>query len=143
MSRTLLIVDLPTYTSSNRCVYYDYPNNRIYHQSYRADVDSVEDLVVINWDLQYVKDDNKYYQYISNVLGTHQYLPIIYFTNTGTTITDFTIRQPYEGARNLLTDDIEEEVATKQVDVTTLTGYDSTQTQTLKNINGVLQWVTD
>ena len=58
-------------------------------------------------------------------------------------VTYFTISQPYEGARNLLTDDLEEEVATKQVDVTTLTGYDSTQTQTLKNINGVLTWVTD
>ena len=65
------------------------------------------------------------------------------YTYDGTTVTDFTIRQPYEGAANLLTKDIKEEVATKQVDVTTLTGYDSTQTQTLKNINGVLTWVTD
>lgn len=69
--------------------------------------------------------------------------PFIFFTYNGTTVTQFDIRQPYKGARDLLTDEIKEEVATKQVDVTTLTSYDATQTQTLKNINGVLQWVTD
>lgn len=64
------------------------------------------------------------------------------FTTNGI-VTDFTINQPYEGVRNLLTDDIKEEVAIKQVDVTTLTGYDATATQVLKNINGVLTWVTE
>lgn len=46
------------------------------------------------------------------------------YNYNGTTVTDFTIRQPYEGARNLLTDDIEEEVATKanDFDVVKLTG---------------------
>ena len=62
---------------------------------------------------------------------------------SGTTVTDFTIRQPYEGARDLLTDGIEKEVETKQDDVTTLTDYDSTKTQTLKNVNGTLTWVDD
>ena len=71
------------------------------------------------------------------------YINLIDYTYNGTTVTQFDILHPYEGARNLLTDDIEEEVATKHVDVTSLTGYDSTQTQTLKNINGVLTWVTD
>ena len=51
-------------------------------------------------------------------------------------IDGMTIRQPYEGARDLLTDD-------KQDDVTTLTGYDATKTQTLKNVNGTLTWVDD
>ena len=42
----------------------------------------------------------------------------------------------YEGARDLPTDSL-------QADVTTLTGYDSTKTQTLKNVNGTLTWVDD
>lgn len=93
--------------------------------------------------LQYLIPENKPYLYNGSTYSFRTETPLIFYTYNGTTVTDFTIRQPYEGARNLLTDDIEKELATKQVDVTTLTGYDSTQTQTLKNINGVLTWVTD
>ena len=58
------------------------------------------------------------------------------YTRENNKIVSMTMRKPYEGARNLLTDN-------KQANLTTLTGYDATQTQTLKNINGVLTWVTD
>ena len=94
--------------------------------------------------IQYVESDNLCYLWNGSSYDTQNWCPFVDYNYNGTTVTDFTIRQPYdEGARNLLTDEIEAEVATKQVDVTTLTGYDSTQTQTLKNINGVLTWVTD
>lgn len=107
-----------------------------------AEVDSVENITSSSYNLHtYGKKEN----YIINRKTYTQTLQCVFieFSLSGTTVTQFDIRQPYEGARNLLTDDIEEEIATKQVDVTTLTGYDSTKTQTLKNINGVLTWVTD
>lgn len=47
------------------------------------------------------------------------------------------------GAHPIDEENIEEAVATKQADVTTLTGYDATKTQTLKNVSGVLTWVDD
>lgn len=44
--------------------------------------------------------------------------------------------QPFECW--LVEDDVE-----YQEDLTTVTGYDVTQTQVLKHINGVIQWVTE
>jgi len=117
-----------------------YSNGQVSTGRYR-EYNTIEDIDVIGGVGCYIKNQNAVIT--ANTLAQTWYTPLINFTCGSETITDFTIRQPYEGARNLLTDDIEAEVATKQVDVTTLTGYDSTQTQTLKNINGVLTWVTD
>ncbi|MBR1600794.1 MAG: hypothetical protein IJ677_04375, partial [Alphaproteobacteria bacterium] len=38
------------------------------------------------------------------------YLNLVDYTYNGTTVTDFTIRQPYQGARNLLTDDLYKQI---------------------------------
>lgn len=113
----------------------------LYEGFYAGEIDNLSDLP--QYGQYYVKSLNRVWRNNSGVIEEYNGTPFIYHRYDGTTVTDFTIRQPYEGARNLLTDDIEEEIATKQIDVTTLTGYDSTQTQTLKNINGVLTWVTD
>lgn len=94
------------------------------------------DLLQNSARLQYVEEDNICYVYSSSGYTSQPRIYLCTYEYDGTTVTKFDIRQPYEGARNLLTDSL-------QVDVTTLTGYDSTQTQTLKNINGVLTWVTD
>ena len=51
-------------------------------------------------------------------------------------ITDFTIRQPVRTATVEMVDK-------KQDVLTTITGYDATKTQTLKNVSGVLTWVDD
>lgn len=97
----------------------------------------------IAWVNTYVREQNQMWLWTGAVLTKYHESPLVYYGYNGTTVTDFTIRQPYEGARCLLTDEIEEEVATKQADVTTLTGYDATKTQTLKNVSGILTWVDD
>lgn len=93
----------------------------------------------------YVKELNKTFVDAGGSIGIIEQprTPLVYYSQSNNIVTDFTIRQPYQGARCLLTDEIKEEVATKQVDVTTLTGYDATKTQTLKSVNGVLTWIDD
>lgn len=115
-----------------------------YTNNYR-EVDTIaeRDADTTNYRLQYVKETNKVYYHTNNGFEERKLVKFLSYSYDGTTVTDFTIRQTYEGARNLLTDDIEEEVATKQADVTTLTGYDASKTQTLKNVNGTLTWVDD
>ena len=89
-----------------------------------------------------LSDNNAYYDYDNNMYyrnssDTNTYLNIVkYATDEDSYVTDFTIRQPYEGCRDLITDK-------KQNDITSITGYDATKTQTLKNVSGVLTWVDD
>lgn len=97
----------------------------------------------IAWVYTYVREQNQTWVWTGNILAKQHEVPLVYYGYNGTTVTDFIICQPYDGARCLLTDEIKEEVATKQADVTTLTGYDATKTQTLKNVSGVLTWVDD
>ena len=101
-------------------------------------VNKISDVITqySNYVRQYCYEDNQIYMYVNNVLSHPIELGIISYDYDGTTVSNFTIHQPYEGARDLLTDN-------KQDVLTSITGYDSTQTQTLKNINGVLTWVTD
>ena len=95
----------------------------------------------------YVKDENKVYRWSNGANAYQLQSQMIYYgyikLSSDGFLQNLLIRQPYEGARYLLTDEIKEEVATKQADVTTLTGYDATKTQTLKNVSGVLTWVDD
>jgi hypothetical protein len=95
----------------------------------------------IAWVYTYVREQNQMWVWSGAGLFRQHEVSLVYYEYNGTTVTDFTICQPYEGARCLLTDEIKE--ATKQADVTTLTGYDATKTQTLKNVSGVLTWVDD
>ena len=143
----LSIIELSTSTPAagyEKVLYFGSYGTAYSSYAYR-EVETIEErnTDTTNFRVQYVKENNTTYAHTNNGYETRELTKLVTYSSTGTTVTDFTIRQPYEGARNLLTDDIEEEVATKQVDVTTLTGYDSTATQTLKNINGVLTWVTD
>lgn len=57
-------------------------------------------------------------------------------SKSDSTVTDFTIRQPVRTATVEMLKD-------KQNDLTTVSGYDATATQTLKHISGVLTWVTE
>lgn len=145
---SLLIVEMTAgqaYTGYNKVISLmytdDLPGAKYNWRAYKEvdDISEVSDLLFFR---TYVKKNNIICcgngagsGYNINVQDTHG-TPFIEYNYNGTTVTQFDIRQPYEGARDLLTDSL-------QADVTTLTGYDSTQTQTLKNINGVLQWVTD
>ena len=92
---------------------------------------------------QFCRDDNILYRQSGGVMTGTPRIAFVEYQYDGTNVLDFIIYQPYEGAVSLFTNALEKQVATKQDDVTTLTGYDATQTQTLKNINGVLTWVTD
>lgn len=150
---SLIIVEMTAgqaYTGYNRCLTImstdEQGEGKFNWRAYKE----VEDISEVDTRLYfrtYVRKDNiiccgtggGYQRNPYDVDGT----PFVEYSYNGTTVTDFTIRQPYEGARYLLTDEIKEEVATKQADVTTLTGYDATKTQTLKNVNGVLTWVDD
>ena len=60
----------------------------------------------------YVKELNKTFVYAGGGIGILEQgrLPIAKYTYDGTTVTDFTIRQPYEGAADLLTKDIKEQI---------------------------------
>lgn len=93
--------------------------------------------------------------------------------NSSNIVTDFTIRQPIRLATTEMLDKVQDQVdtkqdiltfdniptsasinpitsggvytalATKQVDLLTISGYDATKRQTLKNINGLLEWIDD
>lgn len=150
---SLIIVEMTAgqaYTGYNRCLTIMSTNEQGEGKFNWRAYKEVEDISEVDTRLYfrtYVRKDNiiccgtggGYQRNPYDVDGT----PFVEYSYNGTTVTDFTIRQPYEGARYLLTDEIKEEVATKQADVTTLTGYDATKTQTLKNVNGVLTWVDD
>ena len=60
-------------------------------------------------------------------------VPFIRYKLSGTTVTQFDIRQPVSMATVEMLNNL----------LTSITGYNASATQTLKNINGVLTWVTD
>lgn len=116
-------------------------DNNLYLSAWKK-VDKDKNLLT-SGEITYVASENLTYGNNGSTIAAFRRCFFVDYNYNGTTVTDFTIRQPYEGARYLLTDEIKEEVATKQADVTTLTGYDATKTQTLKNVSGVLTWVDD
>lgn len=94
------------------------------------------------------------------------YINLIDYTYNGTTVTDFAISQPVRTATTEMLDKKQDTLtfdttptsastnpvtsggvytalSGKQADITTITGYDATKTQTLKNVSGVLTWVDD
>lgn len=88
----------------------------------------------------YISGENKGYQFSNNQWSTsaqqQRAIVLIKYTTSGTTVTDFVIRQPVRTATAEMLD-------RKQADLTTVSGYDATATQTLKHINGILTWVTE
>ena len=130
---SLSIVELNT-NGKNICYS---QNENIYRYRGYYEVNTLSEAVPHNYSLYYVKDENIYYEYQSGSFGVWKSLNLIDCAcDNNYVVTKFDIRQPYEGARDLPTDSL-------QADVTTLTGYDSTKTQTLKNVNGTLTWVDD
>lgn len=96
----------------------------------------VQDIDTSWTGVQYVKSENMTYVYSSGSYVIRIETPLIYYTYEGTTVTDFAIQQPVRMATTEMLDK-------KQADITTITGYDATKTQTLKNVSGVLTWVDD
>ena len=84
----------------------------------------------------YIKSENMFYRYNLGVYESAILCRFITYAYNGTTVTDFTIRQPVRTATVEMVDK-------KQADLTTVSGYDATTTQVLKHINGVLTWVTE
>jgi hypothetical protein len=85
-----------------------------------------------NTAVYYEKSTNKSFQYYSNsyheLIATKLYNVSSVSASGGISITDFTIRQPYDGARNLLTDDIEKEIANMQTTTNLVTSVSSAST---------------
>lgn len=73
-----------------------------------CEVDTIEEAdLATPWRCSYVRQDNQIWfsSNGSDKLKMHG-SPFVYYEYDGTTVTDFIIRQPYEGARNLITSDI-------------------------------------
>ena len=132
---SLTVVDISDNTRDLSISY----NGDIYNNMLKyTEVDTLDDLKnVATYSVTYCREDNNIWINNNGVLsiGNDRSILLYHHYENGV-ITKFDLLQPYEGARDLLTDD-------KQTDVTTLTGYDSTKTQTLKNVNGTLTWVDD
>lgn len=58
--------------------------------------------------VQYLIPENKTYLYNGSTYSFRTETPIISYVYNGTTVTDFTIRQPYEGVTSLITNEISE-----------------------------------
>ena len=86
--------------------------------------------------IQYVESDNLCYLWNGSSYQTQNWCPFVDYNYDGTTVTDFTIRQPVRTATTEMLDK-------KQNLLTTISGYDATKTQTLKNVSGTLTWVDD
>ena len=77
--------------------------------AYRS-IETKDELLQQGALIQYVKSDNKCYLWDGTSYGTQNWCPFVDYNYNDTTVTDFTIRQPYEGAANLLTKDIKEQI---------------------------------
>lgn len=72
------------------------------------EVDTLDDLYAKNLQgFYYVKSINQCYSWVGSSGNLYPYNTVFISVKlSGTTVTDFTIRQPYQGARNLFTDDL-------------------------------------
>lgn len=66
---------------------------------------------IASLDLAYISNDNVLARYDGTKwVKENGYAVFVEYSYNGTTVTDFTIRQPYEGARYLLTDDLYKQI---------------------------------
>lgn len=87
-------------TSSNALLCNRFTTN-FYVTKVGIDLDSIDDIKdTYNW--HYIKSLNMFYRKTTELQAERACL-FVKYTYDGTTVTDFTIRQPYQGARNLLT----------------------------------------
>ena len=124
----LLILELPTYNTNERKIQIN-ESGYISQQMYKPDVDTFNEIVQENWYIQYVKSDNLYYQYVSDVLYTRNFVPFVSFETQGSTITQFDVRQPVRLATQEQVDDLQTQIDGKQ---NTLT-FDTTPTNSSTN----------
>jgi hypothetical protein len=118
-------------------------------------VDDVSEITTDDYNIWYVRNENQMYLVQNSQIDIlNETMLITYSMDSSYNVTDFTIRKPVRTATvemlNSALGDIDEQVkqnttdiSTKQADLTTASGYDATATQVLKNINGVLTWVTE
>jgi hypothetical protein len=113
-NNSLRIMELPTYNSLNRAIFVDIEHSQgMYQQIYGADVKNYNDLQQNVWELQYVKNDNKYYQYLNGVFNEKKVVKLVSFVTQATAqITDFTIRQPVRLATTEMLDKVQDQVDT-------------------------------
>lgn len=96
-TNALSIIELPTFNSSDREIFLR-QDGFVFQQMRKPDVENYEDLVKENWYIQYVRNDNKFYQYSNNVFNQSYAVSLSSFITSTTEITDFTIRQPVRTA---------------------------------------------
>lgn len=85
------------------------------------------------WVRYYVKEYNKIYTYNGSSVILENNIPLVLYNYDGTSVTRFDVRQTVSLATTEMVNNY----------LSSLTGYDASATQTLKNVNGVLTWVTD
>lgn len=108
-----------------------YSGSGIYAGGWGGSVKDISDIPVNTGTQWYIERNNIAVKAndLSQYLGTQW----VTFSYNGSVVTDFTIRQPVRVATAEILSNL----------LSSISGYDATQTQTLKNVAGVLTWVTD
>lgn len=105
ISNKLTIFELNTVNNALMCNRF---SSNFYLNKVGIDLDFTDDIQdTFNW--HYIKTLNKFYRRTTE-LQTDIICPFVKYAYDGTTVTDFAIRQPYQGARNLLTDDLYKQI---------------------------------
>lgn len=81
-------------------------NGNTYYGNLYWEVDKYSDLVAQS-GIQYCRETNYCYSYTNGIFNEQPRLALIYITYNGTTVTDFTIRQPVRLATTEMLDDIQ------------------------------------
>lgn len=125
---SLVVGEMLTYPYNN---YYNrglflYPTDGVTTSGWAEPINSLSDDPSVGYLAIYVKDENRWHRKRGS--GT-SFAPVSYcllvdYKYDGTTVNDFVIYQPYEDARDLLTDEIKKGITTKanDSDVVKLTG---------------------
>lgn len=135
----------------------------IYSGAYGGAVDNVSDIPVSSGQW-YIKNLNKVIK--GSDLSDYSGTLFVEYLYQNSEVKEFTISQPVRTATTEMLDKKQDTLtfdttptsastnpvtsggvytalSGKQADITTITGYDATKTQTLKNVSGVLTWVDD
>ena len=164
ISNSLSIIEMSGTAPDGYDRYIYTTNGRGWAQFTANEVNDISELDSSNYS--YVKNKNMFYHKVSNIPVAVSRFGFVKFIVSDSTVTDFTIKQPVRLATTEMLDKKQDALTfdstptqsstnpvtsggvytalgDKQADITTLTGYDSTKTQTLKNVNGTLTWVDD
>lgn len=125
---SLVVGEMQTYPYNN---YYNrglflYPTDGVTTSGWAEPINSLSDDPSVGYLAIYVKDENRWHRKRGSGISFApvNYCLLVDYKYDGTTVNDFVIYQPYEDARDLLTDEIKKGITTKanDSDVVKLTG---------------------